>query len=221
MIACGHPEGLHVTLMDRDVISPTNCVRQPFSRFEVKLYKPVVLINRLNLFWNLGWEAVPEHLTRKEPLDRVDVVIGCVDTRAARAVIRECTCRWSATSYWLDVGSTSDAGQFILGEPLNHVNRRSRIRLRTVSELYPESVDSSLDDDELPSCSAVETLDRQEPFVNQVLGQHALALLARLFRYGSVSYHGGFVNLREGCGGRLPVDPELWRRIKRRNGAAT
>jgi hypothetical protein len=91
MIACGHPEGLHVTLMDRDVISPTNCVRQPFSRFEVKLYKPVVLINRLNLFWNLGWEAVPEHLTRKEPLDRVDVVIGCVDARAARAVIRECT----------------------------------------------------------------------------------------------------------------------------------
>ena len=220
MIACGHPEDLHVTVMDRDVISPTNCVRQPFS-FEVGLYKAVVLINRLNLFWILGWEAVPEHLTRKEPLDRVDVVIGCVDARAARAVIRECTSRWSATSYWLDVGSTSDAGQFILGEPVNHVNRRSRIRLRTVSELYPESVDSSLDDDELPSCSALEALDRQEPFVNQVLGQHALALLARLFRYGCVSYHGGFGNLREGCGGRLPVDPELWRRIKRRNVAAT
>jgi hypothetical protein len=30
-----------------------------------------VLVNRLNLFWNLGWEAVPDHLTRKEPLDRV------------------------------------------------------------------------------------------------------------------------------------------------------
>ncbi len=220
MIACGHPEGLHVTVMDGDVISLTNCVRQPFSRFEVGLYKAVVLVNRLNLFWNLGWEAVPEYLTRKEPLDRVDVIIGCVDTRAARAVIRECTSRWSTTSYWLDAGSTSEAGQFILGEPLNQMNRRSRTRLRTVAELYPESVDSSLDDDGLPSCSAVEALSKQEPFVNQVIAQHALALVARLFRYGSLTYHGGFINLRSGYGTRLAVDPSLWRRIRRRNVAA-
>ena len=216
LIAWGHPEGLHVTVMDGDVISPTNCVRQPFSRCEVGNLKSIVLVNRLNLFWNLGWEAVPEHLVRREPLDRVDVVIGCVDTRAARAVIRECTTRWSATSYWLDIGSTADAGQFILGEPLNQVNRRGRTRLRTVAELYPETVDGSLDDDELPSCSAIQALEKQSPFVNQVLAQHALALLARLFRYGHISYHGGFVNLQEGCGARLAVDPFLWTRLRRR-----
>ena len=160
MIAHGHPEGLHVTVMDGDVISPTNSVRQPFSRYEVGLYKVVVLVNRLNLFWNFGWEAVPEHLTRKEPLDRVDIVIGCVDTRAARAVIRECTSRWSATPTGWTLVPLADAGQFILGEPLNQVNRRSRTRLRTVAELYPESVDGSLDDDGLPSCSAVEALSK-------------------------------------------------------------
>jgi len=32
MLACCHPGGLHVTLMDGDTISSTNCVRQPFSR---------------------------------------------------------------------------------------------------------------------------------------------------------------------------------------------
>jgi len=32
MIANGHPAGLQVTLLDGDVISPTNCVRQPFAR---------------------------------------------------------------------------------------------------------------------------------------------------------------------------------------------
>jgi len=89
--------------------------------------------------------------------------------------------------------------------------------LRTVSELYPETVDISLDDDGLLSCSAVEALSRQEPFVNQVLAQHALALLARLFRYGSVSYHARFINLLEGIGGRMAVDPKLWRRIRRRH----
>jgi PRTRC genetic system ThiF family protein len=216
LIAYGHPAGLHVTVMDGDVISPTNCVRQPFARFESGHYKAVVLVNRLNLFWNLGWEALPEHLGGKGPLDRIDVVIGCVDTRASRAVIRDRTSGWSTVAYVLDIGNTSDSGQFILGQPLNQVNRRSRTRLRTLFELYPESVDGTLDDDALPSCSAAEAIEKQEPFVNQVLAQHALALLARLFRYGNISYHGGFVNLRDGCGGRLPVDPRLWRRIRRR-----
>lgn len=46
-----------------------------------------------------------------------------------------------------------------------------------------------------PSCSAVEALERQEPFVNPTLANHALALLARLFRRGSIEYHGAFVNV--------------------------
>jgi PRTRC genetic system ThiF family protein len=53
LLAYGHPEGLHVTLLDPDIISSTNCVRQPFSQSETGLYKSVVLANRLNLFW--GW----------------------------------------------------------------------------------------------------------------------------------------------------------------------
>ncbi len=39
LIASGHPGGLHVTLMDGDTISPTNCVRQPFSRSETGCIK--------------------------------------------------------------------------------------------------------------------------------------------------------------------------------------
>jgi hypothetical protein len=46
----------------------------------------------------------------------------------------------------------------------------------------------------LPSCSAVEALDRQEPFINQTLASSALAMLARLFRYGKLTHHGGFFN---------------------------
>jgi len=45
LLACGHPEGLHVTLLDPDIISPTNCVRQPFSQSEIGLYKSAVLAN--------------------------------------------------------------------------------------------------------------------------------------------------------------------------------
>ncbi|MHB8655739.1 MAG: PRTRC system ThiF family protein [Terriglobia bacterium] len=217
MIANGHPAGLQVTLLDGDVISPTNCVRQPFSRSEIGLHKAVVLVNRLNVFWGLDWQALPLNLEKGVRIDEAHIVIGCVDTRAARALIRNGTSDCSSVDYWLDIGNNADSGQFILGEPLNEINRRSRTRLRTVAELFPEIVDPDLDNDGLPSCSAAEALERQEPFVNSTLAQHALALLARLFRYGMVSYHGGFINLSTGLTGRLSVDPSMWRLISRRS----
>jgi PRTRC genetic system ThiF family protein len=215
LLAYGHPEGLHVTLLDPDVISPTNCVRQPFSQSEIGLYKSVVLANRLNMFRGLDWQGIPERLDPKRRFDGVDIVIGCVDTRKSRAVIAKCAEDWSEVDYWLDLGNNADSGQFVLGEPLNRRNRRHRLRLRTVSELFPEVIQGKLDGDGLPSCSAAEALDRQEPFVNPTLANHALALLARLFRYGTVSYHGAFVNLS--CIGgvqALRVDPKCWQRLR-------
>ena len=187
LMALGHPGGLHVTVMDGDTISPTNCVRQPFARSEIGLNKTIVLVNRLNLFWGLKWEAIPAHfqagmfISRSYSGDdlRAHIVIGCVDTRATRAVIRDAVGKWSTVSYWLDLGNNADSGQFILGEPLNQRNRRSKLRLRSAVELYPEVGDPTLDNDGEPSCSAMEALERQEPFVNSTLAQHALALLAR------------------------------------------
>jgi PRTRC genetic system ThiF family protein len=169
LLAYGHPEGLHVTLLDPDVISPTNCVRQPFSQSEIGLHKSVVLANRLNLFWGLDWGGIPERLDTKRILDAVDIVIGCVDTRSARATIAQCAEDCSEVNYWLDLGNNADSGQFVLGEPMNRRNRRHRLRLRTVSEPFPEIIQGGLDGDGLPRCSAAEALDRQEPFVNPTL----------------------------------------------------
>ena len=59
MLVAGHPGGLRVTLMDGDIISPANCVRQPFSSAEIGLAKAVVMVSRLNLFWGLRWTASP------------------------------------------------------------------------------------------------------------------------------------------------------------------
>jgi PRTRC genetic system ThiF family protein len=216
LLAYGHPEGLHVTLLDPDVISPTNCVRQPFSRSEIGLYKAVVLANRLNLFWGLDWEGIPERLDPKRKITGVDIVIGCVDSRIARSAIAKCVEDWSEVDYWLDLGNNADSGQFVLGEPLNRRNRRKKLRLRTISELFPEVIEGELDRDNQPSCSAAEALERQEPFVNPTLANHALALLARLFRYGTISYHGVFMSLSSAAGAQpLRVDPKYWQRLRR------
>ena len=221
MRAWGHSFGLNVSLMDADTVSPTNCVRQPFSVSDVGQNKATILINRINLFWGTRWSAVPNHFHERS-LDRAhdrpfDVVIGCVDSRVGRRAIDAAFHRGlSRCCYWLDLGNNAASGQYVLGQPLNQRNRRKAERLRTVSELYPEIVDVEAGESPLPSCSAVEALDRQEPFINQTLASSALAMLAQLFRYGSLTYHGGFFNARTGQMSSLPIDPDMWKRGRRR-----
>lgn len=217
MTVSGHPGGLAVTLMDGDSISPTNTVRQPFCASEIGLNKAVVTISRLNLFWGLHWTAAPEYLTEATGLGNTDIVIGCVDTRAARLLIsRKVQGMRSRVAYWLDLGNAADGGQFVLGQPLNGRNRRAGDRLRTAAELFPEIIDANRDENDLPSCSAIEALERQEPFVNQVLAYHALALLARLFRYGRIEHHGGFVSVASPRVVPIAADRALWRRMRQR-----
>ncbi len=197
MLAWGHPHGLDVTLVDGNKISRTNCVRQPFSESEVGLYKATVLATRINLFWGLAWDGVPEFLNEGWR-NETDIVIGCVDTRKSRRMITS-TSAFENCHYWLDIGNSADAGQFVLGQPDNCKNKKTQQRLPTVAELFPEIVDPNLDrKDKLPPCSALEALDHQEPFVNQALAYQALAMLARLCRYGRISYHGGFISLVTG-----------------------
>jgi PRTRC genetic system ThiF family protein len=222
MRAWGNTHGLDVTMMDADVVSETNCIRQPFAASDIGLNKATVLINRLNLFWGTAWSAIPNHFHTRS-LDgkfeqRADLLIGCVDTRAARKAIAAALERSSnGVTYWLDIGNNAASGQFVLGQPLNGRNRRTAERLRTVSELYPEIVDAKTGEDPLPSCSAIEALDRQEPFINQVLAASALAMLARLFRHGTLTHHGGFYNAATGRMSALAVDPQMWKRIRRRS----
>jgi len=216
----GRTAGLHVTLADGDLVSGTNCVRQPFASADVGLNKATVLINRVNLFWGLRWQAHTEHF-HKDSLRTNSagphLIIGCVDTRAARqAMLTAVTRANDSTIYWLDLGNNASSGQYVLGQPLNAANRRNAVRLRTVAELYPEIADAEAGEDPLPSCSAAEALERQEPFINQVLATSALAMLARLFRYGTLTHHGAFYNASTGRMNALGVDPDLWKKIQRR-----
>ena len=98
------------------------------------------------------------------------------------------------------------------------ISEKGTVRLPTVADLFPEIVNPKLDKrDKLPSCSAIEALQRQEPFVNQTLAYQALAMLGRLFRYGRISYHGGSMNIATGRTSSLPVDPAVWQRIAKHN----
>jgi len=71
------------------------------------------------------------------------------------------TSPWRLVRYWCDIGNNASNGQFVLGQPLNDINRRTKERLRTVTELFPSIMDTSQGEGPLPSCSAAEALQRQ------------------------------------------------------------
>src|SRR5882672_3064205 len=214
LLAFGHPHGLRVTLVDGDRISRANCVRQPFSESEIGLYKADVLASRINMFWGLDWESDIRFLDERwRGGESPHLLISCVDSRKARKSITQ-TEAYTRSSYWLDLGNNAETGQFVLGQPRTVTVAKGALRLPNVADLFPEIIDAKLDaKDKLPSCSALEALESQSPFVNQTLAYQALAMLAQLFRRGRLSYHGGFMNLITGRTSPLPVDPAVWKRL--------
>lgn len=215
MLALGHPGGLSVVAVDDDEVSPSNVGRQMFYPGDVGQNKAQVLIHRINMAMGTNWEARPAKLDRNSRLDRVDLIIGCVDTRAARAAIRTAGEAWNVP-YWLDLGNRQHDGQVILGEFPNPRRDKERKvpRLPTVADLFPETCDPSLEGaDAGPSCSLAEALEKQSLFVNRGVALYALNLLFELFRYGGLNHHGVFVNLKTARTSPLAIDPENWKRF--------
>ena len=65
-------------------------------------------------------------------------------------------------------------------------------------EYFPELADAGIAEDDAPSCSVAEALDRQSLFINRVVASHALALLFDLLGRGSIGHAGAFLNLASG-----------------------
>lgn len=208
--------GLRVCLADGDTVSESNLLRQAFYPADLGLNKATVLIHRLNLACGLDWNAHAHHLEGKDI--QGDVVISCVDSRQARAAIYQ-GCGGSygyrqPPAYWLDLGNGDTSGQLVLGCPSNRKNPRRAERLRSAAELFPELVDTSLPDDDTPSCSTLEALERQDLFINDLLVTQALNLLWQLLKHHQLSHHGAFVNATTGNVTPLTIDPTAWRRLK-------
>jgi PRTRC genetic system ThiF family protein len=219
--AWGQP-GLAVTVMDPDTVSEVNVVRQPFSHVDIGSNKAMCLVGRINMFWGFGWQAIP-HAFGEGPAGapECDLLISCVDTRKARHQIAESFTKFRVPAYHLDLGNNASSGQYVLGQPRERTIpvRAQEERLPTVFERFPEIADITIAESPLPSCSAVEALERQEPFINQTLAVSSLAMLARLLRYGQISYHGGFYNAETGRLAALNVDPVQFSRLLLRRAA--
>lgn len=221
MRALGHPHGLHVTAFDADRVSEANVGRQLYSVADIGRHKALVSIHRLNQFYGLDWQAEPvryEEFQRKSSLRKsCDLLISCVDSRAARRTLHQLTFDpYTSYPYWLDLGNTETTAQVVLGQPLDRQYARQASRgprLPCVTELFPELLDDATPEDDQPSCSVRMSLASQGLFVNDVAVRFAAHLLYELFSKGRLSAHGVVINLDSKRTGPIEVDPRTWARF--------
>ena len=205
---------LDVSAFDPDTISAANIGRQIWFPSDVGENKAVVAVERINLAYGLDWMALPIRYdaTQQRDWSRCDVLISCVDTRAARrqfyGFIRN---GHGPTHYWLDLGNEEAIGNCVLGEVPGQ-RRASTLRLPLVTELFPALLKRGVPERDTPSCSVRLSLQSQGLFINDATVRFAAQILYRLFTTGRIAHHGALINLDSMRVNPIAVDASGWAR---------
>jgi len=210
----GHP-GFYVQAYDPDAVTESNFGRQLFSPSEIEHNKAAALITRVNRFFGLAWEAhaIPYCTETIEAIDPANMIVTCVDTVEARIALAELWDEdvrggreYNEGFYWLDFGNTQKTGQAVLGT-WNEIKQPSGQpqKLPTVLELFYDEFERATEEDQGPSCSLAEALNRQDLFINSTLAMLGMDILWKLIRETRIEYHGVFLNLETMKVNPIPV----------------
>lgn len=202
--ALGHP-GMIVMLFDDDKVTDANQGRQLFAETDIGRYKSEVLISRINRFYGTAWLSSSSKYN-KNTISYTNIVISCVDTAKARTKISHIWNGnnnfrdWELPYYWLDLGNSAKSGQVILGSSKNTVQPESK-KYKTVAKL--PTIDKEFDlksikEDNEPSCSVAEAIEKQDLFINPIVSYMALNLLWKLLKDYSITHRGYYINLDTG-----------------------
>lgn len=213
LVELGHA-GLQIRLWDDDIVTNANLGRQRFAESEIGLYKSVALINRANRFSGTNWKAETikfekENLGRLPEYAQATIYITCVDNVKARFGVAEILKELSKRrhhrdepKYWLDFGNSQHTGQVLLST-IGAIKQPNSEKYETVASLpfvtdeFGDLLKQSEQQDNTPSCSLAEALEKQDLFINSSLTQMGCSLLWSLFRNGMTPYRGFFHNLKE------------------------
>lgn len=212
LIELGHA-GLFVRLWDDDVITNANLGRQRFAESEKGLYKSVALINRANRFMGTNWKAETvkfekDRFERFPENAKATITITCVDSVKARFDVAgilkgksDYRNHSNEPKYWIDMGNSQFTGQVLLST-VGTIRQPKSEKYETVSNLpfvteeFGELLKQSEQEDDTPSCSLAEALEKQDLYINSALAQMGCSLLWNLFRNGLTENRGFFLNLK-------------------------
>lgn len=217
-----HP-GLFIRAIDPDKVTEANMGRQLFSLSDVGGYKCTALVGKINRFFGLEWESIPELYNEKADIPSANITISCVDSGKARKDIKaklkqaykdksSPQRRWSRYDgsdsvepyhkayYWMDFGNSNDRGQMVIGT-LNKVTQPKSTEyqtvdtLRCIHQVHPDILKDDKNVPQEPSCSLAEALHKQDLFINTNLANMGLAILWKMFRKAHIAHHGLYLNL--------------------------
>ncbi len=206
--------GLSVRLWDDDIITEANLSRQLFAESELGFYKSVALINRVNRFFGTNWKAETikfekDSLGNRQKNMQSTIYISCVDNVKTRFEIADILKNLdngkfyrNTAKYWVDFGNALFSGQVLLST-IGTIRQPNSEKYETVANLpfiteeFGELLKQSETEDDTPSCSLAEALEKQDLFINSTLAQMGSSLLWNLFRNGMTENRGFFLNLKD------------------------
>lgn len=216
--ALGNPHGIHVTAFDADIVESHNIGRQRFSESDIGFHKSIALVNRINMFYGMEWDAEPTFFNpTDENVRQFDLIIGCVDKAAFRVELGKLAeksspkYRGEGSTLWLDMGNGQHTGQCVLGHVVK--DHDEPLRLPTVFDLYPSLTDPALDNDDAPRCSLADALmgeNGQDLFVNGSLATLGMNILWQLFTKGELDHHGLTMDVHTLKTNPLMIDELAW-----------
>ncbi|RZM23867.1 MAG: PRTRC system ThiF family protein [Pedobacter sp.] len=210
--------GISVRLFDHDIVEQSNLGRQLFNEYELGMNKAVALINRVNRFFGTNWKAVTQKFESVPPARNqlANITISCVDTVSARKEISEflnglqdISSSRDRLMYWLDLGNGRDSGQVWLST-IGEIKQPESKKFKTVGLLsdifstYPNLMETQEENNE-PSCSLAQALNRQDLFINSVLSNMGASLLWSMFRLGVLENRGLFLSLGDFRSTPVPI----------------
>jgi PRTRC genetic system ThiF family protein len=210
--------GIHVIVIDYDIVSDANISKQKFSQSEIGMNKATALVSKINRTYGLDWEASTESFMGYHRQTGVmsNFLVSCVDNVKARQNIQKYMDRyqkrtmnhavfnddvWYKNFFWMDIGNSKNSGQVVIGSS----------NTPSVIEMYPDLTD---DGDDTPSCSLPEALNKQDLFVNVFAANLAAKLIWQILTEYRLPCSALFFNLTDFNIKTIPVTDESTANIR-------
>lgn len=198
LIQLDHP-GIFVYAYDGDTYENHNVGRQLCTPIDVGRNKAIAMIEKINLNFGLGWEAIPAYFNLENDDISSNIIITCVDNIEVRTTINELAQKRKEETiednhydhytpfYWMDCGNGKSWGQIVLGslhaikQPKFNKDYQTTANLRNVIEIYGDLKKfDSYEVQETKGCSIAESLKEQDVFINDVASVYAANLVKKM-----------------------------------------
>lgn len=218
-------------LVDMDRVEPHNVARQAFDPSDIGRFKAEVLAERLarRFHRQVGYSVLPyDRELHAQVFDttraRLNLLIGCVDTAAARRAIAATLDErpWSPAYappaqpvWWLDCGNGRNAGQVLLGnatrpEGLRRAFDRSQGRCRALPApglQRPDLLDAPPAPEPPQDCAEAAAAGDQGPTINQLMAALAASYVEKLLA-GTCAWMASYLDMDDGTLRCVPADPK-------------